>query len=158
MQGTVLSRPHPQARRDRRSGWGEAEGGIRGQGRPRACWKIPSCGLASPPLSAPHVAAVLSDPGRRALRKQPCVRSSGGKSHSQDGRGLEGRGPQPLSQGLKIHTYLLKVKEFSATQTREVGPFLSWKPSSRSGGAQRHYLQHKGLNSRIIRRPSAPET
>lgn len=118
----------------------------------RGCWKNPSCGLASPPLSAPHAAAVLSDPGRRALRKHPRVRSSGGKSHGQDGRGLdgcglEGRGPQPLSQGLKIHTYLLKVKEFSATQTREVGPFLSWKPPSRSGGAQRHYLQRKRLTA-----------
>ena len=29
-------------------------------------------------------------------------------SHSQDRGGLEGHRPQPLSPGLKIHTYLLK--------------------------------------------------
>lgn len=71
----------------------------KGRHNPRNGWDGPgAAALPPPPLNAPCIAAVLSDPGSRALWRQLRVSNSGVNSHSQDGR-RRARGPRaPASE------------------------------------------------------------
>ena len=97
--------PVPKGRHNPRSGWDS----------PRAAGRIPPAALPPPPLDAPCVAAVLSDPGSRALWRQPRVSSSGVNSHSQDGRRRESR--------FKNTDVFTKSKGILCDSDRQVGPF-----------------------------------
>lgn len=100
----------------------------------RGRWKNPSCGLASAPTERPHAAAVLSDPG--AEPPEAAAREELWGKESRPGWTC----PEPwapASESRFKNTYIFtESKGILCNSDPEVGPFLSWKPPSRSGGAQ----------------------